>query len=200
MISLQHEYFKMRIKLTYDKEFDMVKKTGMALLCATILSTSLIANEGVLPSKAIIGLEIGSSTIQANNIYSPIIGGLDHRGQNIQLGFRIGAENKEWKTLLVANYFDSPDDDQRYIKGHLEINYFILQESVIRPLMGLNVGYMNYQTSNIDENGFIYGGQIGVQYDAMENLSLDLMYRYSLVATDNVDSIAGIIFGINYVY
>jgi len=178
----------------------MMKKIGMALLCASTLSTLLVGSEGTLTSKMIIGLEVGASQIQANNIFSPIIGELDYKGNNVEFGFRIGAENEEWKTLLVANYYDSPDDDQKYIKGLLEVDYFILQDAIVKPFIGLNVGYMNYQTTSIDENGLLYGGQVGLQYNAMENLSFDLSYRYSYVDADNVDYIAGVVLGISYVY
>lgn len=179
----------------------MVKKIGMVLLYTAALGTSLLARGALPEAKTMIGLEIGSAKIQAHNIYSPIIGELDYVGQNIEYGFKIGAEKEDWRAFFVANFFDSSsDDDQKYMKGLIEVDYYLMKDSALKPFIGLNVGYINYETTDIDEDGLLYGGQVGVQYDIVENISIDLMYRYSLVNTDNVDHVEGIIFGLNYVY
>lgn len=176
----------------------MVKKTAVVLLCM-VLGSSLYA-EDIETSEKILGIEIGASRIQANNHFSPIIGELDHEGDNVEFGVRLGAEKQEWRTLLVVNYFNSSDDDQEYIKGFMGLDYFILQDTDIKPFIGANVGYMNYKTTDIDESGFLYGAQAGLAYRATENIEIDLMYRYSFASSDNVDHIEGIIFGLNYIY
>jgi len=176
----------------------MVKKIVMSII-VVVLTSSLNA-ENYFQSEKILGLEIGASRIEANNQFSPLIGELNHEGDNIEFGIRIGAVKKEWRTLLVVNYFNSADDDQEYIRGLLEVDYFIMQDSLLKPFLGINVGYMNYQTTDIDESSFLYGGQLGVVYRVTKNIEIDLMYRYSLANSDNVDHIEGIIFGLNYIY
>jgi len=176
----------------------MIKTVAIASLCM-IVGSSVYARE-VSQSERIIGIEIGSGIIQANNQFSPIIGELDHRGQDIEYGLRIGAQQKEWKTLFVADYFNSSDDDQEYIKGLLEVDYFIVQEGAFKPFIGANLGYMNYQTTAIDESGFLYGGQAGVSYRITDSVDADLLYRYSLSSADNTDHLEGIMFGLNYIY
>ena len=176
----------------------MVKKIVAVSLCV-MLGNTLYARE-VSQNEKIIGIEVGYGTIQADNQFSPVIGELDHVASDVQFGFRIGAQQKEWRTLLVADYFNSTDDDQQYIKGFLELDYFVIQDSALKPFIGANVGYMNYQTTAIDESGLLYGGQAGVSYRVSDAVDMDVMYRYSFSTANSTNHIEGIIFGLNYIY
>jgi len=189
----------------------MVKKIGIALLC-TALGTSLYARDDISESKPFIGLEIGYATVQGD------VGGFfpgdiirDYEGSDIEFGIRIGAQKDEWRTTLSFNYFDGEEDGkkQNYEKGLASIDYFFLSsnESSLQPFIGVNVGYINYESTNdIDMSGFIYGAQAGVVLSVTDNIDLDLQYRYSLSnATQDdhdasLDHIGSIVFGINYVY
>jgi len=176
----------------------MVKKVVIASLCIAL--GTVVQARDLSQSERILGIEIGSGTIQANNQFSPIVGELDHRGTDIEYGFRIGAQQKEWRTLFIADYLNSSDDDQEYIKGMLAVDYFIVQDSALKPFIGANVGYMNYKTTAIDESGFLYGGQVGAAYRMTDNIEMDFSYRYSLSSANNTDHVEGIIFGLNYIY
>jgi len=189
----------------------MVKKVGIALLC-TALGTSLYARDDISESKPFIGLEIGYATVQGD------VGGFfatdidrDYEGSDVEFGIRIGAKKDEWRTTLSFNYFDGDEDGyaQNYEKGLVSFDYFFLNsnQSKFQPFLGVNVGYINYESTNdIDMSGFIYGAQAGIVVSIADNIDLDLQYRYSLSnATQDdrdasLDHVGSIVFGVNYVY
>ena len=184
----------------------MVGKMVMSLLTVATAGTLYAAEMSV--SERIIGIEGASSTVQADT--SGIFGEINHEGKDTEYGVRIGAQSENWRTLLVLNYFDSEDDAQNYEKGLIELDYYPFNtksETVsIRPYLGLNLGFLNYESDadgtadDIDESGFMYGGQVGITVDLGESIDLDVMFRYSLVEADKVDHVEGLVIGINYLY
>ena len=189
----------------------MMKKLGTALLCVA-LGTTLYARDDISQSRGFVGLELGYATVQGD------VGGFfpgdiirDYEGSDIEYGIRLGAQKEDWRTTLSFNYFDSTEDNaaQNYEKILGSFDYFVLNESesAIKPYIGVNVGYINYEsTDDIDMSGFIYGAQAGIVFSAAENIDLDLMYRYSLSnATQDdrdasLDHVGSIVFGINYIF
>jgi len=189
----------------------MVKKIAVALLCASLGST-LYARDDISKSQPFVGLEIGYATVQGD------VGGFfpgdierDYKGSDIEYGIRLGAQKEDWRTTVSFNYYDSTSDDraQNYEKLMVSFDYFVLNntQSTIKPYIGMNAGYINYESTNdIDMSGFIYGVQGGIIFSATENIDLDLMYRYSLSnATQddrdaNLDSIGSIVFAVNYLF
>jgi hypothetical protein len=196
----------------------MMKKVAVALLC-TALGNTLYARDDISTSSPFLGLEIGYATIKADayNYFSPNIYP-GYESSDIEFGARIGAQKENWRTMLVYNYFDTDNANytQTYHKGLLTIDYMFTvsegTENVFKPYLGLNVGYMAYETGDTpyksDADGFIAGGQVGFTYRVMEKIDLDLMYRYSagINVTDGsddanrVDGIGSAILGINYLY
>jgi len=172
----------------------MFKKVTMALLC-TLLGSSLYANG----NQGIIGLELGYGFVDGDRL-----GEEKHKSEALEYGFRLGAQNEEWRTMFVFDYYESDDvDDQTVQKSFLTLDYFITDIDVdtqIRPFIGANVGYARYESTLVDETGFIYGAQVGVIVSAGESMSLDLMYRYSLGQVDALNSVSSVTLGINYLY
>ena len=219
MISLGIRICK-NANLNKDKEFIMVKKIAIGLLC-TVLGSSLYARDDISLSKPFLGLEIGYATLNADalNYFGNGIPYADWKSSDVEYGVRIGAQKSDWRTMLIYNYFDTKKDDyaQTYHKGLLSIDYMFsfseTEASAFQPYLGLNVGYISYKTGDtpytIDASGFIYGGQIGFTYNVAEKIDIDLMYRYSLggnVSDENwsdrnrVKNIGSVILGINYLY
>ena len=65
----------------------------------------------------------------------------------------------------------------------------------------MNGGYGNYEAKGgINENGFTYGGEAGVIFDATENIDIDVMAQYSLSSAAAFDHVANVKMGINYKY
>jgi len=179
----------------------MVKQIVVSCM-AMVLGTSLYAKDFSV-SERILGLEIGGAKIQADT--GGLIGGeLDHDGSDVEYGIRIGAQMNEWRTLLIVDYFDSSDDDQNYEKGMITLDYMFMnsEERIegFQPYIGLNIGYMNYESTDIDEDGLLYGGQVGFSYRFTETFGVDLSYRYSLVDADSVDHMESFVLGLNYIY
>jgi len=175
----------------------MVKKIAIALLC-TALGSSLYASEQSFGSKGFMGLEVGYGAVDAD-----VFTGGKHTGEAAEYGVRLGAQTDEWRTMFVYDYFKSDDDDQTVQKAFLMIDYFFLDsdiDTVVRPFIGANVGYANYESTFIDESGFLYGGQVGIVMRAGESVDIDLSYRYSLGQADAVNSVSSITLGVNYLY
>jgi opacity protein-like surface antigen len=180
----------------------MIKKAVTILLCMG-LGSALYA-ENVTSGEKFIGLEVGAAELQADTD-GGFFGEPEHESTGAEFGLRVGAQNNEWRTTLIFDYYDNTDDDQNYEKGLVAIDYFLLAstESIderFKPYLGVNVGYMNYESTNIDENGLLYGGQGGISFDVAENFEIDIGYRYSLCDAERTDHIGSAVFGINYIY
>lgn len=175
----------------------MVKSIAVALACTVVGSTLNAAD--ISAAEKFIGFEAGAAKIQADTLLT-----LDHDGEDVEYGIRIGAQNDSWRTMIVFDYFDSKDDDQNYEKGLIELDYYLYNAesdmASFRPFIGLNVGYMNYESTNIDENGFLYGGQAGFIIGLTESIDIDVMYRYSLTSADKTDHVESLVVGFNYLY
>lgn len=185
----------------------MVKKIAITGLCLALGST-LYAGD-VSESEMFIGLEAGAATIQADrNTVLTVVSNFE--GSDVEYGFRIGAQNDTWRTMFLFDYFDSAEDNQNYEKGLFSIDYFLLSLGSdalsLKPYMGANVGYMNYESDHTDpelkigESGFVYGAQVGFTIGLMDTIDLDVMYRYSITDAAHTDHIQSAVVGINYIF
>jgi opacity protein-like surface antigen len=182
----------------------MIKKmtAGLAIVA---LSSSLYATN-VTVGTGFVGLEVGNTTLQAarymniwdGDTYNPFF-----EGSGVELGIKLGAQSDEWRTALAIDYYDNEDEDQNYEKALVLVDYFLVKsestEMNIQPYIGVNVGYMAYESTFIDESDFVYGGQAGLVVN-IDNIDLDLSYRYSLFNGDSADEMGTIMLGINYLY
>ncbi|KYJ86334.1 outer membrane beta-barrel protein [Sulfurovum riftiae] len=181
----------------------MMKKVVIALLCVTLGST-LYAGD-IFTSKTFIGLEVGYAEVQGDVGHMEgdmVVIEPDFKGDNdVEFGVKIGAQNDQWRTTFIFDYYDSSDNDQNIEKGYLTLDYFVLEkESTVRPYIGVNVGYANYESSYVDDSGFLYGGQAGIVLEAGEMINIDLGYRYTLSDADALDHIGSIVFGVHYMF
>jgi len=173
-----------------------------SVVAGLIVGMSAVHAEGITIGEKIIGIEGASATIKADTY--PPFGELDHEGSDIEYGIRLGAQNKEWRTLLIANYFDSSDDDQEYFKAQATFDYLLVQDSAFKPFIGLNLGYISYTTSNPngddDDSGFLYGAQAGFLVRVADHVQFDVSYRYSFASSDTVNHTESIVVGLNYIF
>jgi len=179
-----------------------MKKIAVSGLIIATMVSNLLAESTVSVGEKIIGVEIGAGKIEADTF--GILGENNHEGTDLEYGIRLGAQNEDWRTLLMVNYFNSSDDDQEYVKGQIAIDYFFVKDSPFKPFLGLNVGYIDYTTATNsgDESntGFIYGGQVGILYHVMDEIEIDVSYRYSFSNADWVNHTEDIVFGVNYIF
>ncbi|MEA2027392.1 MAG: outer membrane beta-barrel protein [Campylobacterota bacterium] len=180
----------------------MKKKLSLVLLSMALTSLSIHANDALESGERFIGLEIGAATIQANT--GGLFGENDVKGTDAEFGIRIGAQNSEWRTILSLNYYDNKESDQNYERGLIGFDYYLLSSQYkaasFKPYLGLHGGYMNYESTQIEEDGFFYGAQAGFTVDLMKEIDVDVAYRYSLGDTHEVDSIGNFVLGVNYLY
>jgi len=175
----------------------MIKKIGMVLL-STLLASSLYAAD-IAESQKFIGVEVSITEVQGegpSDIASNVSNGTS-------VGIRLGAQNDEWRTTVGLNYFDAEGRNVEKLYG--SIDYFFLKTEVseslvFKPFLGFTVGYANYESSEVDSDGFIYGGQAGVLIDVFDNVSFDVGYRYTLSNASVFDHNQDIYFGLNYQY
>ena len=179
-----------------DEEKQM-KRTVAALLAGMALG-SVVYAESAPGDRKFIGLEVGAGQVQGDTLVAP-----NHDGNAVEYGVRLGAQTDEWRTMFVFDYFDSSDDDQNVEKGLLTVDYFVYNsgtEMSVRPFIGINIGYANYESTFFDDSGFLYGGQVGVVVGITPQIDLDLSYRYSLSEMDIMDHTSSFTFGFNYLF
>ena len=175
----------------------MIRKIGLAILTGITLVSTAYA-ESAPGDKKFLGLEVGAGTVQGNTFTE-----LNHEGSAVEYGVRLGAQTEEWRTMFTFDYFDSSDDDQNVEKLMITVDYFLYNsggEVSVRPFIGLNAGYANYESTAFDESGLLYGGQAGVVIGITPQIDIDLSYRYSLSEMDSMDHAGTIMFGINYLF
>jgi len=153
-------------------------------------------------SEVFIGAELGGTMVQGDT--GGVLGELNHEGSGASIGIRFGAQNALWRSMVIFDYFNSDDDDQTYERGMVQVDYYIMASNfnttTFRPYVGLNAGYMNYESTNIDESGFTYGGQLGFTAAVSNSFDFDVGYRYSMAGPDELDHIGNVVFGVNYLY
>ena len=182
----------------------MKKVLASALLCAG-LGSNVSAGDDIFTSKTFIGLELGYSEVQGDvgSLVDgePVIEKNFTGDYDLQYGFRVGAQNESWRTTFIFDYYDSSDNNMNVEQGYFTVDYFILEkESTLRPYIGLNVGYANYESDYVDDSGFLYGAQAGIVLAAGENINLDIGYRYSLSDIDSMDHIGSVVFAASYIF
>jgi len=171
----------------------MVKKIAMVLLCAA-LGSSVQARE-ITESQKFIGVEVSITEVQGKEP--------GDKSNDASYGLRVGAQNEQWRTMFTLNYFDSGEHNVE--KLFLSVDYFFLKTDVydsyaLQPYLGVNLGYMNFEETGVDADGFVYGMQGGVVLDVTDAIGLDVGYRYSLSSADELDHTGDVVFGINYQY
>jgi hypothetical protein len=178
-------------------EENIMKKTVAVLLAGMVLGSTAYA-ESAPGDRKFIGLEVGAGSVQGDTLSEP-----NHEGDTVEYGIRLGAQTEEWRTMFVFDYFDSSDDDQNVEKGLVTVDYFFYNsggEVSVRPFIGVNLGYANYESTFFDDSGFLYGGQAGVVVGITPQIDLDLSYRYSLSEMNIMDHSNSFTFGFNYLF
>jgi len=173
----------------------MVRKIASVLL-STMIGSSLYAGDYDANTKSFLGLEVGAATVNGDRS-----DGFKHNGNAVEYGVRLGAQNDEWRATFALDYYNSSSDDQKMQKGYGMVDYFFTgSHASIRPFIGANIGYAHYESTLVDANGLLYGGQAGIVVGVGTNIDLDLSYRYSLMQVNAVNDTGNIVFGFNYIY
>ena len=150
-------------------------------------------------SEVFIGAEGPLAMVQGSSFWD-----VNHEGSGPAFGVRLGAQNENWRSMVVLDYFDSEDDDQNYERGTIQVDHFLFNNQfdtvAFRPYIGANVGYLNYESMTADESGMTYGGQVGFTAGVSNSVDLDVAFKYSIAAPEELDHIGNLVFGVNYLY
>ena len=183
----------------------MMKKIVALSILATLFATADVysaANSccvGGAFEKRTVGIEIGATSIKGDTGKH----GTNYDGGSASFGLRLGAQTGAWRSMFLFDFSTSDDEDQTYERLLMQMDYFIQTEELerysIRPYIGANLGYLNYDSSKgIGDNGFTMGGQAGALFSLTPNWSLDLAYRYNIAIPDELDSIGSLSVGLDY--
>jgi opacity protein-like surface antigen len=185
----------------------MMKKGIVAIIFGMIVGSSLYA-ENYSEGKKFLGLEVGAAQIQGGvylDILDPYSYDQFYEGSDVTYGLRFGAQNDKYRTMILFDYYDNTDEDQNLQMGLVTIDYYVMSQDAasftIKPFIGINVGYMRYESTLVDDSDFVYGGQAGLVASISENIDIDLSYRYSLTwETEAMDHFGAAMLGLNYLY
>jgi len=176
----------------------MIKAIFTALVMLLMMGT--VSASDALKSQTFIGFEIAGTDLDSNA----------SAGTNISYGIRVGAQNDEWRTTLLYNYYNNSDSgiEETTNQGSFNLDYFMWTTETnglhIKPFVGMHVGYMNYEWLEngleIDESDLYFGGQVGVSLEVIDVVEIDLGYRYSKTNIDSLDNIGSVFLGLNYFY
>lgn len=175
----------------------MFNKLSLVII---LLTSSIYAKDDSFSSERFLGIEAGYGTIKSTSVIEN-----STEQQGVEFGFRLGAQNEEWRTTVSAHYFNKKE--QSYLKSMLQFDRFVWSshyeddDILFRPYIGAHVGWVNY-TNEINQatNGFIYGAQAGITWNVLREVDFDFGYRYSLSDVSRVSDIGGFVFGVNYLY
>ena len=155
-------------------------------------------------STPFIGLELGGTFVQGDTNGTKS-GEPNHKGSGASFGLRFGAQNAQWRSMVIFDYFHSKKDDQKYERALIQVDYFVMPDTFagtsFKPYVGINGGYVSYESTNIpNANGFTYGGQLGVVMALSNHIDVDLAYRYNMAQPTALDNIGSVVLGVNYIY
>ena len=168
------------------------------MLLISLLSVSVVHAKDSFSSERLLGIEVGYSSAHYTQ------GGVSKTNKDPEYGFRIGAQNKEWRTTLIGNFSRGQND--KYQKAMLTFDKFVWQSLyekdhvVFKPYLGGHLGWIKHTADGLSENGLLYGAEAGVVWNVIEEVDFDLSYRYSISNLDNLKNLDAITIGLNYIY
>ena len=169
------------------------------LLLSSLLILTLSEAKDSFSSERLLGIEVGYAGLETKDAI-----GLDESVNSVEFGFRIGAQNKDWRTSLIANMTNSKGHKTQ--KAMLSFDKFVWQslykkdDIVFKPYLSGHIGYIKHTADNLSEKGMLYGAGLGLAWNVLDEVDFDLGYRYSVTELDNLDSFDAVTLGINYIY
>ena len=169
------------------------------ILFTIIITSSLISAQDSFTSERFLGIEVGYGTVASKNVI-----GVNEENSGVEFGFRLGAQNEEWRTTISGHQFNK--SGQKYFRTMLTFDRFIwasmyeTDRIIFKPYLGGHIGWLKYSDNSIEDNGLIYGTQAGLAWNVIKEVDFDLGYRYSFSDIKQVDDIGSVVFAVNYLY
>ncbi len=169
------------------------------LLLSSLLILTLSEAKDSFSSERLLGIEVGYAGLETQDSI-----GLNQSSKSVEFGFRVGAQNKDWRTTIIGDMSNS--------KGHkiqkvmLSFDKFVWQslykkdDIMFKPYLNGHIGYLKHTTDNISEKGMLYGAGAGLVWNVLDEVDFDLGYRYSFTELSKLDSLSTVTLGVNYIY
>lgn len=128
---------------------------------------------------------------QYDNIDAPII------------GFSYGKQNSEWRTAINYNYSNSSSNTYHSIIIQVDTGIFtgLFEDYQFKPYLGFSLGAMQHKNGALDDKGYLFGGNIGLNYVVNNLIDVDLGYRYmSSSKFKNLDNRGDILLSLHYYF
>jgi hypothetical protein len=166
-------------------------KKIVGLLSGVLLASSLNAYDGKI--KSLVGVEAGYGQFEYNAANEDNI----NQGRNSSsedfgtLGLKIGAQTKEFRIFLGAEYYvvDGAFDYANSFGGSFQ--YLIYVNNNFNFFFGINGGLMNVKVvdnsigKSFEYSDPYFGGDVGINYDFNDKLGLEVGFRYININADN---------------
>ena len=179
----------------------------ISTVCFGALLVSSLSARDIKDSETFIGVEVGYSSVQGDRLLGGVngISSPNYSDSNINYGIHLGAQNGDWRTTLLYNYYNNDVSNQNLETGLLTVDYFFTKNKPssfsFRPYLGVNIGYGNYESTNLPNgNGMLYGAEAGFVVDITDNIDVDVSYRHSFSNISIFNHTGGVVFGVNYIY
>ncbi len=169
------------------------------ILLSSLLILTLSEAKDSFSSERLLGIEVGYAGLETQDSI-----GLSQSTKSVEFGFRIGAQNKDWRTTIIGNMSNS--DGHKIQKGMISFDKFVWQslykkdDIMFKPYLNGHIGYLKHSTDNISEKGLLYGGGAGLVWNVLDEVDFDLGYRYSFTDLSKLDSLSTVSLGVNYIY
>jgi opacity protein-like surface antigen len=165
----------------------------------TLLSVAILATVNLsAETSSIIGVEGVYNKIDAQE---PALG-TNYNQSTGGIGIRLGAQSDDFRFLLIYESiqdqtYNGATVSQYMITGNLD--YFIpIQTQTIKPFVGAIFGQSQYKISSYSDTDFVYGGEIGVDFNVYKHFSVDLFGRYTTAQLNAVNHYIQSGIGLNY--
>ncbi|NOZ90444.1 MAG: hypothetical protein GXO60_04060 [Epsilonproteobacteria bacterium] len=131
-----------------------------------LLNSTINAYDGLDKLYTFIGVQGGYT--KYDNVDTPTI------------GFKYGKQNSQWRTALIYNY--SVNSDDIYHSFIVQVDKGILtdvfKDVPFKPYIGFSLGAMQHKNDTLTDRGYLFGGNIGINYVLNNYFDIDLGYRY----------------------
>ena len=170
------------------------------IVLATVATISLTHAVDDFSSERLLGIEVGYTTVNSSNAI-----GQNISNSNPELGLRLGAQNKEWRTTVHASFM-SAKNGTKYQKAMIDFDRFVwaslykTDSIVFKPYLGGHIGWLHYTDDFTSANGLAYGGQMGLTLNVLNQVDFDLGYRYTMSDVSKVNDMSSFVFSANYLY
>jgi len=97
------------------------------------------------------------------------------------IGFKYGKQNSQWRTAIAYNYGINSNDTFHSLIIQVDRGVLtdLFKDVPYKPYIGFSLGAMQHRHSSMkDDNGYLYGGNIGFNYVLNNDMDIDLGYRY----------------------